>query len=77
LKNKELLINQRKEIADNIKELMDFMWNNSDDNCDRLLENAMVMLRCIDWSLDDSDLGFEEYCLKSNTSISEEFGIIM
>jgi hypothetical protein len=80
LKNKDLIIKQRSELAEGLKELVTMMNDNSnevfnDEEYCKFMYGGLAMIRMIDWTLDDSELGFEEYCLKTNEDISKEFGL--
>jgi hypothetical protein len=50
----------------------DFFGNNT---YLKAMYESLAMIRTIDWTLDDSEMEFEEYCLKTNKEISEEFGL--
>lgn len=78
MKNKDLIIKQRAELSEGLKELVTMMNDNAnkvfnDEEYCKFIYGGLAMIRMIDWTLDDSELEFEGYCLKTNEDISKEF----
>lgn len=77
MKDKELIIKQRAELAEGIQELISLINNDTVTITEELkiyLYSGLGMIRVLDWSLDESELGFEEFCKLGNDDIANELG---
>lgn len=76
MKSQELIISQRKELADGLQELITLIDKDTiqmTEDTKIFLYSGLAMIRVMDWSLDDSELEFEEYAISTNEDISKEF----
>lgn len=79
MKDKELIIKQRKELADGLKELTSLVNEKPETIKEKRIKEIIYatagIIRAMDWTLDDSDLAFEEYCVKGNDEFAKEFNL--
>lgn len=76
MKNKQLIIEQRQELAEGLKEFVNLINDDKLELSNEITEflyGGLAMIRTMDWVLDDSELGFTEYSTLTSEEISKEF----
>jgi len=77
MKSQEIIEKYKSDYLKSMKELVGGLKNDAEFSKEEkglFLAPCIMLIRTLEWTLDDEELSLDDYCLKTNYNITKEIG---